>query len=209
MAFLTEWISNIILFILLAVIIELLLPNSTFQKYAKMVIGLLLIVMILAPVLKILSLNPDDVVGNITVLSSMNDAGIENATEKKKKEIQARQRAYILEQMAVHLEKEAEGELMEKFGFQIDRIDLALDESAADLEESEKWIQKVTVHLAPADSGGISKMKEVETVSIDIEHSNNSIKPPEEKGMDEIAASLAQIWIIPEDKIELVKEGGK
>ncbi len=208
MAFLTEWISNIILFILLAVIIELLLPNSSFQKYAKMVIGLLLIVIILSPVLKILSLNPDDMIREITALSSNNGAGIENATEKKKKEIQARQRAYILEQMAVHLENEAEGELMGRFGFQIDRIDLALDESAAGLEESEKWIQEVTVYLAPADSGGKARMTEVETVSINIKSSDDSKKLPDEKEIDAITASLAQTWMIPEEKIQLVKEGG-
>ncbi|MCY8267765.1 stage III sporulation protein AF, partial [Bacillus haynesii] len=42
MEFLTEWLTNIILFILMAIVIDMLLPNSSMQKYAKMVISLLL-----------------------------------------------------------------------------------------------------------------------------------------------------------------------
>ena len=37
MEFLTEWLTNIILFILMAIVIDMLLPNSSMQKYAKMV----------------------------------------------------------------------------------------------------------------------------------------------------------------------------
>ena len=42
MEFIKEWVTNIILFILLATVIDMLLPNSKFQKYTKMVTGLLL-----------------------------------------------------------------------------------------------------------------------------------------------------------------------
>ena len=45
---LTEWISHLITFILLAVVIELILPNGSFQKYIKKtiiqnIIGLILL----------------------------------------------------------------------------------------------------------------------------------------------------------------------
>ncbi len=40
MDFLKEWVTNIILFILLATVIDMLLPNSSMQKYTKMVTGL-------------------------------------------------------------------------------------------------------------------------------------------------------------------------
>ena len=53
MSFLTSWISNIIIFILLATVIDMLLPNSSLQKYAKMVIGLLLIAIIITPILSL------------------------------------------------------------------------------------------------------------------------------------------------------------
>ena len=36
-------------------VVDMLLPNSKFQKYTKMVIGLLLIAIILTPILKLIS----------------------------------------------------------------------------------------------------------------------------------------------------------
>ena len=50
-----EWITNIILFVLLATVIDMLLPSSNMQKYTKMVTGLLLIAIILTPILKLIS----------------------------------------------------------------------------------------------------------------------------------------------------------
>ena len=48
-----EWVTNIILFILFATVLDMVLPNSKFQKYTKMVVGLLLISIILTPIFKL------------------------------------------------------------------------------------------------------------------------------------------------------------
>ncbi|MFP3440851.1 stage III sporulation protein AF, partial [Pantoea sp. SIMBA_133] len=53
MAVITGWITNIIVLILLATVLELLLPNSSMQRYVKMVIGLMLMAVILSPILTI------------------------------------------------------------------------------------------------------------------------------------------------------------
>lgn len=70
MSFLTEWITNIIVFILLAVVIDLLLPNSSMQKYAKMVISLLLIIVIINPIFKIFSADMNDVLNDFRLQAS-------------------------------------------------------------------------------------------------------------------------------------------
>ncbi len=61
MSFLTEWITSIILFILFAIVIDLLLPNSSMQKYAKMVVSLLLIVVMLNPIFALFRADPDQI----------------------------------------------------------------------------------------------------------------------------------------------------
>ena len=66
MDFLTDWITNILLFILLAVVVELLLPQTSLQKYVKMVIGLLLISIILNPIFKLFSSDIEDLLKNAT-----------------------------------------------------------------------------------------------------------------------------------------------
>lgn len=61
MSFLAGWVSNIIIFVLLATVIDMLLPNSALQKYAKMVIGLLLIAIIITPILGLFNMDFDDI----------------------------------------------------------------------------------------------------------------------------------------------------
>ena len=67
MSFLTSWISNIIIFILLATVIDMLLPSSSLQKYTKMVIGLLLIAIIITPILSLFQTNFDQILASATV----------------------------------------------------------------------------------------------------------------------------------------------
>ena len=46
---------------------------------------------------------------------------MKNLIELKKKEIQASQHAYILEEMAVQLKKDVKEELMEQYGLEISK----------------------------------------------------------------------------------------
>src|SRR5690625_3170395 len=51
MTYVGEWITHIVLIILIASFIDLLLPNSTMRRYVKLVVGLLIIMFILSPIL--------------------------------------------------------------------------------------------------------------------------------------------------------------
>ncbi|WP_316252479.1 stage III sporulation protein AF [Bacillus aquiflavi] len=90
-----EWVTNIILFILIATIIDMLLPNSALRKYTKMVTGLLLIAVILTPVFNIFSNDFEKTLASISKIDLNKGNGMENLIEMKKKEIQASQHAYI------------------------------------------------------------------------------------------------------------------
>lgn len=52
---LTNWLKEIILIVLLAVFLDLILPNSTLQRYVKLVMGLLILMTMLSPVLQLLN----------------------------------------------------------------------------------------------------------------------------------------------------------
>src|SRR3954470_20100477 len=101
MDFLIEWVTNIILFILLATVIDMLLPNSSMQKYTKMVTGLLLIAIILTPIFKLISRDFETTLGSIPSLQTPGEKNMKNLIDSKKKEIQDSQHAYILKTMRV------------------------------------------------------------------------------------------------------------
>lgn len=53
-AWLSDWLRDIIAIILLAVFVELLLPNKAMQRYARLVVGLFILLTILSPILKLM-----------------------------------------------------------------------------------------------------------------------------------------------------------
>ncbi|WP_442594812.1 stage III sporulation protein AF [Neobacillus sp. D3-1R] len=202
MQFLTEWVTNIILFVLLATVIDMLLPNSSFQKYTKIVMGLLLIAIILTPVLKLISKDFESALSSIPIFESSGEKNMENLIEMKKKEIQASQHAYILETMAVQLKKDTEEELMEQYGLEIANIDLMVDEKSNHTFPDN--LQKVIVQLKPAEDEA-NVVEVVKTVEI------NTTNPPPSKRLttqsEEITSLLAEKWNVTENAIEVLIEG--
>jgi stage III sporulation protein AF len=203
MDFLKEWVTNIILFILLATVIDMLLPNSSMQKYSKMVTGLILIAIILTPIFKLISKDFDSALASIPSYQSPGEKNMKNSIDLKKKEIQASQHAYILEELAVKLKKDVKEELMEQYGLEIAKIDIATN-GESDLANPEN-LQKVMVLLKQPEN----KVKTVEAIKqIEI---NTEIPLPSKKSTEEtkkIAAFLSQKWNVTEKTVEVSIEGG-
>jgi len=202
--FLTEWITNIIIFILLATVIDMLLPNSSLQKYVKVVISLLLISIILSPIMKIFSSDFESAIASISNFNSkVDEEKMENLIELQKKEIQASQHAYILEQTAVQLKLDAEEELMEQYGMEIAEIQVVAEELDENL--SPESLQSITVQLA-------NQGDKEDAVAVVKEIKIDTAEPlPSEQNMqntEEINAFLAEKWNVPKASIEIVIGGG-
>ena len=203
MSYLIEWVTNIILFILLATVIDMLLPNSSMQKYTKMVTGLLLIAIILTPIFKLISKDFESTLASITFLETPKEKNMENSIELQKKEIQASTNAYILKTMAVQLEQGVEEELMEQFGLEIAKIELTTkNESDQSFPEN---LQRVTVLLKQPDNN-VMAVEVIQPVDINSDTPLPSKKTVEES--EKIAAFLSQKWDVTEKTIEVSVEGG-
>ncbi|RFU69789.1 stage III sporulation protein AF [Peribacillus saganii] len=200
MEFLTGWITNIILFVLLATVIDMLLPSSAMQKYAKMVIGLLLIATILTPVLRLFTADFENIMAEtVQSFNGPEEKNMENLMELKKKEIQASQRAYILEQMAAGLKAGVEEELMEDYEMAIESIDVTVknDEQPQIPED----LQGITVKLAPAEIQG-DEVAAVAKVVID----TSSPLPEQNVNLKDVKEFLAAQWAVEEEMIEIAGE---
>jgi stage III sporulation protein AF len=203
MDFLIEWVTNIILFILLATVIDMLLPNSGMQKYTKMVTGLLLIAIILTPIFKLISKDFETALESIPSYQSPGEKNMKNSIDLKKKEIQALQHAYILEEMAVQLKKGVEEELMEQYGLEIAKIDVATNEESD--QAFPENLQKVTVLLKQPENE-VKTVEAIKQIEINAETPLPSESAPEET--EKIAAFLSQKWNVTEKTVEVSIEGG-
>ena len=201
MSFLSSWISNIIIFILLATVIDMLLPSSSLQKYTKMVIGLLLIAIIITPILSLFQTNFNQILASATVQFNSNDEKqLENLTESKKKEIQAVQSAYILKQLANQLQEEVEEELMKKYQMKIEVTDIAVKNEVNPRLPDD--LQNIAIALTEVKDD--ATVEAIAKVDIDTKASLK-MNP---KDYEDVKQFLAQRWLIDEKLIQISGEGG-
>ncbi|KGP72926.1 stage III sporulation protein AF [Pontibacillus yanchengensis] len=207
MEFITEWVTQIILFLLLAFITDLILPTSSLRKYIKLVVGLLLILVFLQPVFKLFEVDVNRLFSQ-EMMNWENQSEVENMEnliDVKKKEIQASQRAYILEQMAVQLENAAKEELMDEHKVEILNFSFQFSEDEQDLNL--EALEQLTVVVS-------DKQREVqqddvgEVEDIEINFANQPKKEENSNKSNTVKNFLSEVWQIPIDKINIQWEGG-
>ncbi|ARK31402.1 stage III sporulation protein AF [Halalkalibacter krulwichiae] len=221
MGFLTEWLTNIILLILLATILELMLPNSNMQRYVKMVVGLLLLVVMLQPLLTIFKEDVDEWLFSLSRETEQTEQSINNQINLQKREIELGQRAYHLEQVAVQLKRQVTEALEKDHKVQI--TDVSVDIVEEKLERFEQLSEEqiidavhaihVQVQNAPEVTEEVEGSREVspiQTVNIDTTLPVMNEKLDEtNKDLEPVQQFLSENWYIPKEKILLVWEGGE
>lgn len=207
MEFLTSWITNIILFILLAVTVELLLPQTGLQKYVKMVLGLLLIIIFLTPVFKLFSVDIDNLLNRATGKLGEEKISLENSIEKQKIEIQKDQHAYILEQTAVQLEEMTEKELMKQFDYQFAHIQLNVSDTIGLTNSIEDILDNIeSIHVTLIDKQEADQtVMNVEEVNVQLGEQKSDFH---EADMNSITSFLAKKWGVDRDIVQITIERG-
>ncbi len=190
----SSFITNLIIYILLAVILDMLVPNSSFRKYTKLVIGLILISIMLAPVLDFFKADLSVTMEKTLAVVGRKDAGLmNNQITDKKSEINQADRAYTLEQMAVQLKRDAEGELMTTFQYQVTGIRVEMKDKSSELKAEN--IKSIAVQLQKS-----SKDHEIEMVEpVDTSfYSDNKVQSTKEV---EISDWLTKRWELSKDVV--------
>ncbi|WP_325063432.1 stage III sporulation protein AF [Gracilibacillus salitolerans] len=196
--YLSGWILQIIIYMILAMIVDLILPSSTLKQYVKLVVGLLLILIILQPLLSIFNVDVHKMVDQLIVTNSdpSVESKIENGMNQQKSEIEQIQAAYVLEEMVVQMENIVEEELQETYNYQI--ADLEVNWASHPTSE-ENELERIYVQLAIKDDTSAR----VEEVNIQIGDSlpQTSESPPQD--ITEIKNFLAEQWGVEGDIIHI------
>lgn len=175
--------------------IHLLVPHSNLQKYVKFVVSLMLIVLILTPFFTLLQTDVPKAIGNLYKQKELDDKKIENTINVKKKEIQASQRAYILEQMAVQMKNDVSKKLESEYGLQIVNLDITIGKDKQEVS-SQQDIEAVTVSFDKVDGRRPTTIETVKKVDIS---SPESITDKQ----TEVQQFLAKEWQVDQSKIKV------
>ncbi|WP_168119247.1 stage III sporulation protein AF [Paenibacillus sp. HB172176] len=172
-AWISDWLRDIVSVILLAVLVELLLPNKTMQRYARLVVGLFILLTLLSPLLRLMQSNIAERLDAGMVLwdkrLSQNGATMPSLEEiqQKAKELRERQDDAAARLMEASL-ADAMGNEMKKQNLNVQSVRVTLDWEDSKAQAREPYIEGVTVILNAAgakesDNG----MKPVEPVIVD------------------------------------------
>lgn len=204
MDIISQWVTQIIVFLLLAVIIDLLIPKTSMKKYIKLVMGLILMLIFLKPVFFLFSVDfQSELVSSFEQIYEGDDNGImiESLTKEQKIDIQASQAAYILEEMTIQLKNVAEEPLLTEFHAKITDIDfLFLAETNISFEN----LEEIIVYLDESD-GREGSIRTIEEIIIGQDQSTEII---EDDQNEDIKLLLQKIWELDDKKITIKQEGG-
>ncbi|GAB1531000.1 MULTISPECIES: stage III sporulation protein AF [Brevibacillus] len=128
MTWLTLWLKKIILLVLLAAFLDLILPNTTLQRYVKMVMGLILLLTIISPVFSLFSLSQEDLAFRLDryqqELNKPASAEWKRITDKLLGQQNQQMTAYVQSQVA----SSVKASVKEQYGVTVDDVTITVNQ---------------------------------------------------------------------------------
>lgn len=230
-AWLSDWLRDIIAVILLAAFVELLLPNKSMQRYTRLVLGLFILITILSPILKLINHDTGERL----------EAGIELWNEramtrevrmpslediqKKANELSEKRNQEAAKLAGRMLEEEMLQGLVDKTAVPVQSVEVSLAWNEQDKRKNAILIHHVVVKLRPPSTeaevrGRQQLVESVEPVSVNVEvqpvdiaakpaESSEAASKQSEPQIDQAAAAeiirvLKQEWGVAAEQIDII-----
>lgn len=207
MTFVYDWITKIVLFMLIGTIIEMLLPSNTMKKYVHFVFGLLFLLLLAQPIFYLFQTDITEQILRIEEHLQTNEGHMEQTKkniEKQKEDIQAEQAAYIWNELAEQYINVANPTLQNDFYIQISMLDFISDSEEDMMTPS---FSSIIVTLDEFTGPSDTVVTTIAPIKINGQRNEtSSVYTANEKLIEQ---TLRHMWQIEEDiTIELQWEGG-
>lgn len=226
---LSDWLRDIITVILLAVLVELLLPNKAMQRYARLVVGLFILLTILSPILRLLQ----------TDIGNRLDAGVEiwnersmnknvempslEEIQRRASDIQTKRHEEAARLTAAALEEAMGKAIASETGARVETVNVSLTWNERNKEGNTPEIAGVTVTLAGSAHSKDTKSNKLQTpieieviapvdVSVgagsaskptDIKPEKNGYSPPSKTEAAAVQSVLARGWGVQANRVDI------
>lgn len=210
MIWISLWLKKIILIVLLAAFLDLILPNTSLQRYVKMVMGLILLLTIISPVFSLFSMSQDELAVRLDryqeEFQKPADAEWKRITGKLLEHQHEQVKAYVEEQLAASVRETVKQE----YGLDVRHIEIVMKQDNPEQPDLER------IELVIADqAAGDQPIRPIQPVEISIDPvSSSRIQPPEtsessperQLQLARIASSIAAKWGLPENRVVVKDE---
>lgn len=219
MTWLTLWLKKIILLVLLAAFLDLILPNTTLQRYVKMVMGLILLLTIISPVFSLFSLSQDDLALRLDryqqELDKQPDADWKRVTDK----LLGEQNEQVTDYVRTQVESAVKAKVKEEYGLEVQRVQIQVNNQ----NPQQPAIAKIELQVGEAvpdrqqkqgAGSPIQPIQPVEPVSIQIGRTGGSeskadieaASRQENPTYAKIADDIAKQWGLSGDQVIVTGE---
>lgn len=191
-ALVSGWVKNIILIVLFASFLELLLPNSSLQRFIRVIMGLLVMLAILNPAI-------DLVQGNWTAgdIPTLGSGGQKQADIIRSANTAAAERERLAKEIYIRdISKQVRALVMAIDGVSDVRVALELEEKPE--QGATGAIKMITLFVKP---GNISKPGTIDKVSVGAsEHPELELK---DTVRNKIKSTLTELYHLRGDQIDI------
>ena len=188
----SEWLKNIIIIVLLASFVDLLLPSSNMQKYAKVVLGLVIILTIISPILNIVSgdFSINQLINRLENQMNSNDSSnkiVSIDQQQADSEYQKEMIRQVEETMLKNLKKEVEEQL--NVSINALNLDATITDENWGIRQITLFVEKKPAGLTEDINDGnnhVEEIKPVQQVNINLSNKDQIFSSEEkEKSVEE------------------------
>ncbi len=202
MSIISNWILRIIIFIIIATIIDALLPETKMKQYVYLVFGFILFLIFTQPLLYLFSIDVFKEVNKAESFIEQSNRETFNqpiSYDFQKNEIEAEQRAYILKQAKSKLMEEANSVLDNLYDVKITDLQFEFNN-----EFDNDSIQQFNVTISPIEKSDHNSQIEPVIISTKKQHEDNLTV-----NTKAIQGELSKLWGIQYEHINVVWGGGE
>lgn len=175
MEFINSWVQGIIVAVVIATIIEMILPNGNSKKYIKIVIGVYIIFNIISPIINKFTGNKL----NFTSIIDINKYEEERATyEVNTKELEQNNNSNIKEVYILNLKKDMKAKIEDK-GYIVNSIYVELEGTG------EYEVKNLNLYISKKENKNSNEntsttVNKIEEINIQVQINNNNIEETSE-----------------------------
>lgn len=221
MEWLTGWLKSIILVILLATVVDLLLPNTTMQRYVKTVMSLIILLTLLTPIFDVFQKKWD--VGKLLAAATQKQVAYEQRMDMKSMQAITSEAQQLMQNVDKQSKQVVETRIAamvkEKVEENTDRpvnevrVLTGTDKAGQPTIESIDVMLGTVAPLKRTSPSG-SKVEMVEPVSIALQAikerksvaAMSMTDAEQDKQLDLIRSKIAEQWQLKENKINILVE---
>jgi stage III sporulation protein AF len=207
---LSDWLKQIVLLVLVATFIDLLLPNKSMERYVKLVMGLLIIMAMLSPIFTLLKkdLNLSSLAFSTKDTPSSKQMEPLDQIEIKSEKLQQTQNQLIEQQTEKSIEQMIRQTLSQKFSVEVMNAKVNIQETPqrkAEIKEIQV-IAKVKDVNQPGlaqDSKSVQSIEHIQPVHIQIQETPSVPSSEQRELSTRIQKYLCDTWNLSAGQVQV------